>query len=105
MWYFLLDLSSKTGDELIAMGNTLLALSTVDIGTVDNTAFDEAVSTIGTIKGFTREQLQAWVSKAKKVSIPSTGRPPEKWKSQKVDDDDDDDNDVDNDKNDNQMKK
>ena len=60
-------MSSKSGDELIAMGNTLLALSTGDIGSVSNTAFDEAASTIGAIKGFTLEQLQAWANKAKKV--------------------------------------
>lgn len=61
------DLSSKSGDDLIAMGNAMLALSTSDIATVDNTAFDEAASTIGGITGFSLEQLQAWASKAKKV--------------------------------------
>lgn len=72
--YLFADLSGETGDDLIAMGNTLLALSTVEIGTVDNTAFDEAVSTIGAIKGFSRDQLQAWASKAKKVMIPFNPR-------------------------------
>ncbi|KXJ12340.1 Otoancorin [Exaiptasia diaphana] len=61
------DISSKSGDELIAMGSTLLALSTSDIASVDNTAFDDAASSIGSIKGFTLEQLQAWANKAKKA--------------------------------------
>ena len=63
------DISSKSGDELIAMGSTLLALSTSDIASVDNTAFDDAASSIGSIKGFTLEQLQAWANKAKKVQF------------------------------------
>jgi hypothetical protein len=67
-YFYFKDLSSKTGDELISMGNALLALSTSEIGTVTNTSFDEAVATIGSIKGFSREQLEAWAAKAKQVN-------------------------------------
>ncbi|KAK3726982.1 hypothetical protein QZH41_014715 [Actinostola sp. cb2023] len=61
------DLSGKTGDELIAMGNTLLALHTADIGTISNAAFDEAASAIGAIKHFSGIQLEAWASKAQQA--------------------------------------
>lgn len=49
------------------MGNMLLGLTSSDIATINNAAFDEAASTIGNIDGFTKEQLEAWAAKAKQV--------------------------------------
>lgn len=64
----LLDMSTKTGAQLIEMGSALLALTTGEILSIDNDAFDEAVSVISQVKGFTNDQLTAWASKAKSVS-------------------------------------
>ncbi|XP_031570951.1 uncharacterized protein LOC116305230 [Actinia tenebrosa] len=61
------DVSTKNGQELVAMGNMLLGLTSSDIATVNIVAFDDAVSTIGKIDGFSREQLEAWADKAKKA--------------------------------------
>ena len=65
----LLDMSAKTGDELIEMGSTLLALTKDQILDIPNSAFISAVAEISKIKGFTSEQLKAWASKAKSVSV------------------------------------
>ena len=62
------DFSSKTGDDLIAMGSSLVGLTTENIASISNEAFEEAVTTIGKINGFTQEQLDAWAALAKKVN-------------------------------------
>ncbi|XP_001638657.3 uncharacterized protein LOC5518710 isoform X2 [Nematostella vectensis] len=59
------DMSGKTGDELIAMGNSLMGLTIAEIDSVDAAAYDEAASTVASIPGFSQEQLQAWARRAK----------------------------------------
>ena len=58
-----------TGDELIAMGTTLVGLAPAHIASVSHVAFDEAVATIGQVSGFSQEQLDAWAVLAKEVQI------------------------------------
>lgn len=62
-----LDMSSKTAEDLIAMGSTLLALTPNEILSIANETFLDAVAEISEIQGFSSEQLQAWASKATAV--------------------------------------
>ena len=57
-------MSSKTAEDLIAMGSTLLALTPNEIRSIANETFLDAVAEISEIQGFSSEQLQAWASKA-----------------------------------------
>jgi CRP-like cAMP-binding protein len=66
---YILDMSSKTAADLIAMGSTLLALTPSEILSITNETFLDAVAEISEMQGFSTEQLQAWASKAALVSI------------------------------------
>ena len=63
------DMSSKTATDLIAMGSTLLALTPSEILSISNDTFLDVVAEISEIQGFTTEQLQAWATKAVRVSV------------------------------------
>jgi len=50
------------------MGSLLKGLSIADIVTINYQEYDDTASAIGKIDDFTREQLEAWATKAKQVN-------------------------------------